>query len=425
MFAYQLKLKDILTVSALIVVLGFLSVGAFQEYQKQQEISHLNDELKLKAPEENIIKYTEYDSSGQPLPAPTNELNGNLIKYVYRTNTVVPEDSYQGLKEDIAQRTPNAQIFLKSEKIIAPEKIEKTYVGKFYSGQQFQKSGDKWYRVRTATTTKSALLKQTKLTILAQAKSLLGQKVFAINGSYDVGSGNGYVTRYNSTVWSTVHDATAGTSVHTDLNLAYAQSGDEGLFGQNDEYEISRAFLPFDTSAIPSSVTNISSASVNIYVFGVSDIPNDPDYSFIAVMQTDQPDSTALTTSDYNNCGATTTASLLDGNIGGLINFGDIVASATNTISLWSGGINWIKKNGETSNCGTISGVTCLGLREGHDVFNQANLDMHIVNFYTTVNGSNIPYLTVTYTVPPPTMAINGANIKVNGGNIKINGAAP
>jgi len=127
-FSSQSKLTIISFLLFTAVVLS--SFAIYQEYEKQAEIAGLSEGLKLKAPEENIVQYTEYDSNGRPLASPSAENNSttqnNIIQYIYRTNKVVPQETYKGLEEDIAQRTPNAQIFLKSAKQVSADKIEKT-----------------------------------------------------------------------------------------------------------------------------------------------------------------------------------------------------------------------------------------------------------------------------------------------------------
>jgi len=416
MFKITSQSKLIIISLLLLTAIALSSVAIYQEYEKQAEIAGLDEGLKLKAPVENIIRYAEYDENGRPLSAPTNEMNGNLIKYVYRTNNVVPVDNYQGLKEDIAQRTPNAQIFLKSKKVIAPDKIEKTYVGKFYSGEQFQKSGDKWYQIRTATTTKSALLKQVRPTLLVKAKELLGRPVFAVDGSYNSGSGDGYVQSVDPD-WATAHDASSGVSVDTSVDSS-------AWTIKFVSYSIARSFLPFDTSLIPSSAT-VSSASLSIYIttYATSSGANNCSAgSFWGIFQTDQPNHASLTNDDFNNCGVTSTSNFLSEG-GGILDNSLITTNMYNTFVSLANLTAWVKKNGGSANCGTVSGITCLGVREGCDIVGQSAILGNMATFDTS-EGANPPYLIVTYTVPPPTITINGGTVKVNGGTIKVNGAA-
>jgi len=422
MFKITSQSKLIIISLLLLTAIALSSVAIYQEYEKQAEIAGLDEGLKLKAPVENIIRYAEYDENGRPLPAPTSEMNGNLIKYVYRTNIVVPADNYKGLKEDLSQRTPNAQIFLKSEKEIAPDKIEKTYVGKFYSGVNFSKSGDKWYQTEVGATTKSAFLKQIRPTLLTKAKKLLGQPVFA--DTYYSGAGDGYVVSSASDrhVWADAHDGTSGGGSVDFVSTTTIAMVTEG--NPHPSYYIYRTFLPFDTSAIPSSAI-INSAILKIYVVDKSDQDIDGN-DYIGLVQSTQTSSTILTTADYVLCGAlsspTQGATAL--NIAS-----DITMSTYNSFVLDATGITWIAKNGAASVCGTNIGTTCLGLREGHDIANSA-ITLGGINSITISTSeesgtSNDPYLDITYTVPVPTIKVNGGTVKVNGGTVKVNGAAP
>ena len=133
-----------------------------------------------------------------------------------------------------------------------------------------------------------------------------------------------------------------------------------------------------------------------------SELPDDG-YDYIRVVQTDQPDHTALTTADFNNAGATTNPT--PGSF-------DIDFSSLPSVAAWVGfdltattGVAWIKKSGQTSTCGTSTGLTgwtCLGLREGHDVVNSAPATAATGNRFiaqTFEGGTNDAYLLIVYTV--------------------------
>ena len=423
----------------LLTTIVLSGVAIYQEYEKKVAIAGLEDSLKLKAPEENIVQYTEYDASGRPLAnlsdGSSTTTNNNAIRYIYRTNKVVPQETYQGLKEDIAQRTPNAQIFLKSEKQVSADKIEKTYVGRFYSGVNFSKAGDKWYQTEVATTTKTAFLKQTRPTLLARAKKIVGQPVFA--DTYYSGAGDGYVEDWldyhdgsESAIWTSIHDAVSGSFLDYLATTTIASSKNNDLGGGKYEEYIDRAFLPFDTSAIPVNASIIS-AILNIYVTSVYDRDDDGN-DYINVVQAFQSSNASLVNADYQDCGS-------DNGTAARAKYTPIQEGATaidlttgfttssyNGFTLNATGLVWVAKSGDASVCETNAGVTCLGLREGHDLVNSliANIDDGNTIIFSTseeTGTSQDPYLTVAYVVPVPAVKLNGGTLKINGGTVKVN----
>lgn len=216
-----------------------------------------------------------------------------------------------------------------------------------------------------------------------------------LGGSGDAiysGAGDGYVRKGDSAVWITTHDAVTGSSFDYTFNLAYASGGYNFL---SSVYDVRRLFLPFDTSSIPAGATIIS-ATLNVYVTAIQDNSLDG-YDYINVVQTTQGDSTLLATKDYNEAGATTTPTLGATSI----NLGSLTTSAYNTFTLNATGLTWIKTSGQTSSCGTTTGVTCLGIREGHDIDNKDVSQLNIASI-TTSEGTNKPYLTVVYIIPTP-----------------------
>lgn len=403
-------------------VWGVLSVISY--YQFDNRVSLVGDSLALKAPPERIVRYTEYDESGQPLPEPSEGANNNLIQYLYATEVEVPPTAYEGVKEDISKRTPNTQLFLKSVEPINDEEVKETYVGKFYSNITFDKRGNKWYQVESATTTKTAFIIQTKPTVLAQVKQLFGQPALA--DDYFAGAGDGWINHRSSTVWATTHDAaTGGTAFPTETpTLNNVSAGEEAI---GSDWQIDRLFLPFDTSAISSGAA-ISAVSLNVYVTGTSTSGDlDPTNNYINVVQTTQPNSTTLTTADYDLCGdAVSNPTTGATNISIHSGFTAPLPAYT-AISLNATGLTWVKKSGESSACGGGTGVTCLGLREGHDITNTepnpvAGGASGITAMTSEQTGtSQDPYLSVTFSVANPALKINGGTLKVNGGTLKVN----
>ena len=407
--------KQLIGLTLASVVLVFFSVGIYQEYQNKQTIAGLDTGLLLQTPKEDIASFREFPSAG-PGQEPT-------ISYTYATDKIVGPTLYQGYREDISKRTATAQQFL-----ISQNAKEAKYVGKFYAGVQFMKKGDNWYQTATATTTKSAFLAQTKLTLLDQTKELFGQKVLA--DTFYSGVGDGDVGRENSS-WSTTHDSATGGIASPD---SFTVSTYSRRAAPPVDFRIYRSFLPFDTSAI-SSDTTITTASLNVYVTATSSNNDSNDY--INVVQTFQASSITLTVADYEDSGSdngTAGRAYCAANQAGCVAIQqgataiDIAGIATSTytaFTLNSTGRGWIKKSGQTSNCGTTAGYTCLGLREGHDILNDPTAGTNVSSVIFTASEytgtSQDPYLSITYTVTPPALKLNSGKVKIDSGKIIIN----
>ena len=404
----KLKLTSIqqkLVATCLIVTVLVIVFFAINFYLKYQQTAGLSINQLLKIDKEKIIDYQVINSGA-----------GDVIQYRYVSDKEVPAATYQGLKEDLSKRTDNSQSFLKSVKPISDKLQQEEYIAKFYSGLTFQKDGDTWYQVETATTTPTAFASQTKLTLLDQVKEFLGQKVLADTLTPYSGAGDGYVERGDFYTWSATHDDPNGS--FADSTTITAEIIAAVFFDPISPDTISRTFLPFDTSAIPSNAT-INSATLSVYAAGKVNESNDPQ-SYLGVVQTTQPDSTTLTVADYDLAGAVSNPT----QGATAINIVSIATSAYNTFTLNATGLTWVAKSGVTSSCGTTTGVTCLGLRTGHDIENNTIEDnaRNSVTIYTSneTGTSKDPYLLVTYAVPV-VIKIDGGTIKIDGGTVKIN----
>lgn len=279
---------------------------------------------------------------------------------------------------------------------------------KTYSGVSFYKEGDTWHEVEYGTVAKNYF----KLDVpLAR---LLSGKVYAV--TVFSGAGDGYVYSASAGGWDFAHDDTTGdTADYTTSTITFGASDSFG------EAEISRIFLPFDTSSIPSNAT-IDSATLNVKPDSKTNTDNDGD-DWINVVQTSQVSETTLSTADFDQAGAinnpTEGATRID--------FGSITTSAYNTWTLNSTGRGWIKKSGETSNCGSTAGWTCLGLREGHDAIDSAislnTANTMIVFMSEFVGTGSDPYLDITYTVPSSTfysLTIGDKKLEIGNGKLQI-----
>ena len=332
--------------------------------------------------------------------------NNNTIKYLYKSNKEVRQTTHKGIKEDMNKRTKNAQFFKKETR-----NGKEVWEGRFYTGQPFYKDGNKWYQTEFATTTKEIFDKEMKVSLwdrlFKQSSAASGDPIYS-------GAGDGTTTYSGSFDWDTLHDASAGSAFdYTSGYLYYAGTRNYTTGGY-----ITRGFFPIDTSAI-SADSIITNATFSIRAGDKYNTDNDGD-DWLNIVQTDQPDQTALTVNDFNNCGATNNPT--EGAT--RIDIGSINTSGYNIWTLTE--LTWVKKSGEASNCGATAGWTCLGLREGHDCIDSpiAVNTINSVKFYYSEQADvdYDPYITITYTAgaSPSTPTIQGGTIKLNGGTLKI-----
>lgn len=174
---------------------------------------------------------------------------------------------------------------------------------------------------------------------------------------------DGY-TESGNAAWATAR--TTGNAAVDSLNRMYV-----GFDGRGSTCFLRRVFTYFDTSSI-SSGDAISSATYSIYRRGGVGLVNDGlDYLTVVQVQGNNVVSdTALNALDHNDCG-----DAIDNPTEG-IDTGDrydISSGSTGVYvnyTLNSTGIGWIAKSGEAKPSGATSGITYLGIREGHDIEN-------------------------------------------------------
>lgn len=210
--------------------------------------------------------------------------------------------------------------------------------------------------------------------------------------SYYSGAGDGGAGRYNppTGAWSDIHDGggTHHDNTATILTPGGFEGGGTGVtgFGSGYGWGITRAFIPVDTSTITDSAT-ISAATSYLWANNVTGNQGTA-YSYQTIVQTTQADTSQVQNSDYGNTGTTT------GCTG--ISHGSIGTSDYTAFVLNATGMGWINK----------TGFTKLGIREGHDVTNNAptfgnNLNDG-VNWHSSESDNKDPYLSITFTVSPP-----------------------
>ena len=207
--------------------------------------------------------------------------------------------------------------------------------------------------------------------------------------TFSPAAGDGTVSN-SGTVWSTIHDAITGNAANATAVTTDIGSG----LSATSTYQISRMFLPFNTSSIPDNAT-ITSAKLKVFVETKLNNDNDGD-DFITVVRGTQPSVSTLTTADYDLTGA------ISNPVQGVdaAERKDITAVTANqylTFTLNSTGRSWISKTGNSK----------LALREGHDTKNSAftgttagQFNKLTIRTSEYTGTSSDPILEVTYSVP-------------------------
>lgn len=197
---------------------------------------------------------------------------------------------------------------------------------------------------------------------------------------------DGRAGRIGDASWATSHDTATATNY---------SSGDTGvyLYACLGSRIIQRLYFLFSTAALGTgSVVTAATVSWVCYNSGFSNGDNDGD-DWINVVQSNPATNTDIVAADYNKCGSavsnpTEGATRIDM---GSITHND---STYNTWTLDATGRGWI----------SVTGVTKLGLREGHDCINSAAAGDNICGFYSaeTSGTTSDPKLVITYTPPTP-----------------------
>ncbi len=370
-----------LFVVALMIIIGatwhFAPDGDSNEAQSQEDIAKTiaAREIIDYSVEEGVFSNTvRYAYLGDPLPATLheNEIVSLRTSSSYSIETGIENEG------------------------TADEKAVVSLIA--YPQDAFIQRDGVWYYIEHDEAPQDIFERVTKRHSILHA--LFGTTAYAVTDTIYTGGGDGYVYTSQQTSWGGAHDAASGLSLATSSDVisvwSYAGVG-VGKSGATT-YGISRAFLPFVTSSIPADAT-ITAATMNVHVTNVTNSDNDG-ADYITVVQTDQATHTILTLDDYNNAGTVTNP------IEGIdtAQRKDLTGMATGTLAftLNATGLGWIKKNGESSACSATAGVSCFGLREGHDTTNTVpdahnQMQIHASEYAGTAED---PYLSVTYTVP-------------------------
>lgn len=356
---------------------------------------------------EVIWKYTgEYSESFDPVLASRviveYEENGDIISYTY-LGEPLPENLTEGELTHMRTDFSYSRLVLLEDDTATVETI--SYPQKTFAQDAF----GNWFYAEHATTTRDIFLKQSALrTLVHVAQSAVVAVAYAVTDTiFSNTTGDGQITGTGTGIqelslsqclaeaWADARTQTTGTVSSGSTSMI--AGGTISSPSPNCNATIYRIFVPFDTSAIPSSAT-ISSASLNVYVTGKVNSDNDGT-DYITVVRTSQATHTALATTDFDNI--TTTEGV---DAAQRKDITSISTSAYLVFTLNSTGLGWIAKNGVSSNCSATAGISCFGLREGHDNTATALADETTntltVSSTDTSGTSQDPYLSVTYTVP-------------------------
>ncbi|MBU1051056.1 MAG: hypothetical protein KJ718_00680 [Nanoarchaeota archaeon] len=196
------------------------------------------------------------------------------------------------------------------------------------------------------------------------------------------GNGDGDVYNWGQETWEEIHDADAGFNARYSGIVTYVSGS---YYPETEEYSISRAFLPFDTSSIPNNA-QVMSASLSFWTYDWINNNDNDGNDFITLVQTTQYSPNSLNIEDYDECG------FVDNPIEGSerIDISTLSENIKYKIDLNTEGVSWVDKQG----------WTLLGMREGHDVLDIVPIDRSFLNIQTS-QSENPPELIVTYIWDP------------------------
>lgn len=370
-----------------------------------------------------------------------------IVDYAYNPDGTVgyaylAEKIPDVLVEDEVVELRNETSYTKFIEVVTPgdDPVVKLETRVYSQPAYAQDADGSWKYLEYATTTEQAF-RNRDMTLRKYLTEFLVRSAYADTYSPFSGAGDGYVennigsgaflfqrmfaflipTAYAASPcnWATVHDATSGSLAGSTAATGYTRSASSG---DNSLCYIMRSFLPFDTSSISESAT-ISAATLNVYVISKTNLVNDGT-DYLTVVQTSQATHTTLAVEDYDQAGSI--SSPTEGiDSGERKDITSVSTGAYLAFTLNTTGLGWIKKSGASSSCTATAGVTCLGIREGHDTQNSNLTNENTVIFYMSERAgtSEDPYLSITYTaVAPEKMRsrLNGGQIRVNGGRFKL-----
>ncbi len=331
----------------------------------------------------------------------SEDIFGSTVQYSY-VGDELPETLVDG--EVVSMRTPSS--FTRQVEIINEGTQDARVAAEVvsYAAPTFVERDGTWHYIAHDTAPKEIFDAATQPSLVAR---LWGTIAEADSATIYAAAGDGYVNANSSTSFAAARSAATGSTANATgsfpvgtIGLGYAyQSTKSGT-----SYLVGRTFYPFDTSSIPANAEISSATFVPYFTSGTSNGQNDG-WDFITVVQSSQGTHTTLTTADFDTAGAVTspTEGIDAGQRKDITSYVGISSPTAVSYTLNATGRGWIKKSGESSNCSSTNGITCLALREGHDAFNvgMSNVSNLIYPVYSENTGTaSDPYLSVSYTIP-------------------------
>lgn len=196
--------------------------------------------------------------------------------------------------------------------------------------------------------------------------------------SYFSGAGDGRISYSTLSSWSDCRNASSGSYSSPTVTEDYSA----GSSRESAYFSIWRGFFPVDTSGLPDNAT-VTAAQMKIYLQYVYDNDNDGK-DYVALVQTSQSSGTTFSNDDYDLFGTTEGTNQTD--------LTGLSTGEYKSFTLNSTGLEWINKTGYTK----------LGMREGHDIQDEApdaTKFTYFYSFYSEETGTNKdPYIEIIYT---------------------------
>jgi hypothetical protein len=338
------------------------------------------DHLKLKVPKDRLLGSAE---------------SNGVVKYAYRSDARVDDspsaeaikkaqgEGLQIRRELLDRRTKHARTF-ETDK-------DGTYISEIIGGepQYYRDFNGEWWQAEYATTTKEAFDQQTAPSILGTIFNFKKALADSENFSPDSTGLDGYLNYGKSGAsWSYIHDASSNADGDSNtVDYTWEKFIVRAVKGTN--YQIGRAFVLFNTSILPDSGYNIDSASLSLYATSTVNTGNDG-YDYISVLLSSPAATSSLIADDWDQAGSTEQH------------------DSSERKDITNIGLGYVTWNLNATGIGNISltGVTKFGVREGHDLTNNAigqdaNNDVAFSSSEATVTDQD-PKLIVMYSVPPP-----------------------
>ncbi len=252
--------------------------------------------------------------------------------------------------------------------------------------------GERWHTVEYGEDTQENFLAKTRPSVASRIARAIIPPTYAV--TIYSHSGDGHIGAFAED-WFDTRNSVDGI-VNDEADCVPSPCTVVGAFDEFPPYGVFRAFVPFDTSSIPSGAT-IAAASLNVYITFLQNDDNDGN-DFLTIVRSSQVNYASLATTDFNNI------AFSEGiDSGQRKDLTGLATSAYLSFSLNSTGMGWIAKSGQASNChASTLGITCLAVLGGNDFLDHAPAPgaFNSTGWYPSerTGTSEDPYLDITYT---------------------------